>query len=123
MEEYDRNDDWAPTARAHRAALDLAQALRSTSRMVGRDLKKLDVLLHRHIPSNPEDAKARAALQNLVETHGSLAEAVQMAMEAGGAINMDLEELGEGMNVVLAELNNFYRRTSQAARFLVTNIK
>ncbi len=82
---------------------------------MGRDLKKLNVLLHRHIPSNPEDAKARAALQNLVETHGSLAEAVQMAMEAGGAVNMDLEELREGMNVVSAQLNNFYRRTSQAA--------
>ena len=87
--------------------------------MVGRDLKKLDVLLHRHIPSNPEDAKARAALQNLVETHRSLAEAVQTAMEAGGAFNMDLEELREGMNAFLAELKQYSKRAEVATESIL----
>lgn len=108
LSEYEGNEAWAPTARAHRAALELlAQALTTTSKTVGRDMKKLETLLQRNVPSRPEDDKARAALQHLVETHGSLAEAVCAAMESGGIVTLDLEELREGMDDFSADLKKY----------------
>ena len=108
LNEYNRDGDWAPTSRAHRAALKLlAQALKSTSRTVGRDMKRLDMLLQRNIPSLSEDAKARAALQHLVETHGSLAETVHEALASGGAADGDLEELREDMNAFSGDLKKY----------------
>jgi hypothetical protein len=51
LSEYEGNEAWAPTAHAHCAALELlAQALTTTSKMVGRDMKKLETLLQRNVP-------------------------------------------------------------------------
>jgi hypothetical protein len=46
LEEYGGNAEWEPTTRAHRAALDLlAQALKTTSKTMGRDLKNFNRML------------------------------------------------------------------------------
>ena len=119
LSDYAGNEAWAPTARAHRAALELlAQALATTSKTVGRDMKKLETLLQRNVPSLPEDNKARAALQHLVETHGSLAEAVRAAMESGENSTVDLEDLREDMNEFSANLKKY----SEAAEVSSTTI-
>ena len=70
-------------------------------------MKKLETLLQRIVPSHPEDNKARAALQHLIETHGSLAEAVRAAMESGENSTVDLEDLREDMNEFSANLKHY----------------
>ena len=48
---------------------------------------------------NPEDAKAKLALQELVRKFGSVSEAVTVVLNAGDLAAYDIQVLREGMNV------------------------
>jgi hypothetical protein len=56
--------EWAPTACAHCAGLDLAQALKTT-KTIGRDMKNFNRVLKKNI-QGPDDVKSQTALQHLI---------------------------------------------------------
>ncbi len=78
------DSDWAPMARAHRRALELlTEALKTTSRTTAKEIKELEQRMQ--ADRSPEDAKARAVLQALVNKFGSVSEAVAFAVDSGSS--------------------------------------
>jgi hypothetical protein len=73
---------------------------------MGRDLKNFDRVLRKNI-QGADNVKAQTALQHLIQTHSSLAKAVQTAMNAGGAMGTDLDELREDMNNFSSDLHSY----------------
>jgi hypothetical protein len=93
-------------AQAHCNALELlVNALKTTLKATAKEIRDLEQRMQSgHGPNN---VKTRAAIQALVCKHGSLAEAVTIALEVGDLADIDIEALWLDMNRFHQELQDY----------------
>jgi hypothetical protein len=100
------DSDWAPMAKANRKALELLrEAVRAAARTTTREMKELE--LRMQAASGPEDSKAKAALKLLVDKFGSVAEAVEFAVDSGNSASDDVRAISEDLNRFQHELQEY----------------
>jgi hypothetical protein len=100
------NSNWAPMACTHCQAMEmLVQALKSTSRMSSKERREMEQWWREW--HGPLDIKARAALLDLVNKHGSLAEAVSSMCSAGDLFNEELGTIGEDMTTFQEDVEQY----------------
>jgi hypothetical protein len=100
--------DWAPTVRAHQAAIDLlGHVLNTSSQCHLAEIKALDKQGNRGIQEATEMQVQLQWLHKLVQDHHSLANAVNAALETGHASLEALEKLKEEMDSFATSLKEF----------------
>jgi hypothetical protein len=90
----DLDMDWAPTASAHRKALELlAQLLTSTTKSTSVGMQSIKKMIKRIGGETDKVKRQLGNLRELVQGHGSLADAVQATLTAGVFVQDDLSDL------------------------------
>jgi hypothetical protein len=106
---------WVPVARSHRAALELLQqAITSNS----KEVKSIGVSVDYKI--NEAIKKQLGKLDHLIHEHGSLANGMSMAIEAGSLSVEDVAELQAKMDTFGGKLQAFAKAADVSKEYMMS---
>ncbi len=119
--------DWAPTARIHRAAINLlGQVLNTLSQRHLAKIKALDKQADRGVQEAAKTQTQLRCLHRLVQDHHALADSVNAALEMGHASDEALEALKGEMDTFATSLKEFSleaKVTSESILKMITLIR